>query len=332
MGEIHRQVVRNLKGVKVVGVIDTDVSRAKAFAARGEFGLVAGDLESLLELARPDAVHVVTPPATHATLACTALRAGCHVFVEKPMALTAQEADLVLAAVEHGRILTVGHNHLFDPVVREAYARVAEGRLGQLVGLDAFHGALPGLPAWLSELPSGPWIEDAPHPLYLSQLFMGNPLAVRAIGHLTAEGSKFKEVRVIMQHAGGVSSLAFSQATVPYRHRLTLFGTKRTLEIDLVAGALVEARPFSGHRWLTKGLVSLDVTSQLLLATGRNAVRVLMGRERSWPGLRALIEAFYAAIQVGGPSPVPVTQGVRVAQLLEEIGRLLTASPNGSQH
>ena len=150
-------------------------------------------------------------------------------------------------------------------------------------------------------------MEDAPHPLYLSQLFMGDPLAVRAIGHPNSEGSRFKEMRVVMQHAGGVSSPAFSEATVPYRHRLTLFGTKRTLELDLVAGTLVEARPFGGHRWLAKGLATLDMASQLLLGTGRNAVRVLMGRERSWPGLRALIEAFYATIRAGGPSPVPPT-------------------------
>jgi predicted dehydrogenase len=331
MGEIHLRAVRELMGVEVVGVADTDVERAKAFAAREQIGLAVGDLESLLERARPDAVHIVTPPATHASLACMALRAGCHVLVEKPMALTVKEAESVLATVEPGRILTVGHNHLFDPVIREARTRVAQGRLGQLVGLDAFHGALPGLPAWLSELPWGPWMEDAPHPVYLSQLFMGDSLAVRAIGHPGSEGSRFKEVRVVIQHAGGVSSLAFSEATVPYRHRLTLFGTKRTLEIDLVAGALVEARPFSGHRWLVKGLATLDVTSQLLLATGWNAVRVLMGRERSWPGLRAMIEAFYAAIRAGGPSPVPATQGVYVAKLLDEIGRLLSASPNGSQ-
>jgi predicted dehydrogenase len=331
MGEIHLRIIRDLKGVNVVGVADTDMDRAKAFAVREQIGLAVGDLESLLERARPDAVHILTPPVTHATLARTALGAGCHVFVEKPMALTVQEAESVAATVEPGRILTVGHNHLFDPIIREARARVAQGRLGQLVGLDAFHGALAGLPAWLSELPWGPWMEDAPHPLYLSQLFMGDPLAVRALGHLGSEGSRFKEVRVVMQHAGGVSSLAFSEATVPYRHRLTLFGTKRTLEIDLVAGALVEARPFSGHRWLAKGLATLDATSQLLLGTGRNAVRVLMRRERSWPGLRVLIEAFYAAIRAGGPSPVPATQGIHVAKLLEEIGRLLSASSNGSQ-
>lgn len=329
MGEIHLRIIKEIPGVRIVGLADTDADRANTLAAMGGIGLVSESLEGLLELAQPDAVHILTTPATHASLTCTALKAGCHVFVEKPMALTAHEAGLMVAAADRGKILTVGHNHLFDPVIREARARVASGHIGQLVGLDVFHGALPGLPGWVGELPSGPWMEDAPHLLYLSELFMGNPIAVWAIGHPMSEGSKVTEVRIVTQHAGGLSSLAFSVGTAPYRHRLILYGTKRTLEVDLITGTLFELRQFSGHRWLTKGMAVLHVTSQLLLGTGRNTVQVLMGRERGWPGLRALIEAFYEAIKGGRPSPVPAAQGLRVAELLEEIARLLKHPPSG---
>ena len=122
MGEVHLRLLGELEGVQIVGVVDTDRDRANALAAGGRSDLVAGSLESLLELARPDAVHILSPPATHASLACAALQAGCHVFVEKPMALTAEEARLVIAAAENGKILTVGHNHLFDPVIQTAQA------------------------------------------------------------------------------------------------------------------------------------------------------------------------------------------------------------------
>jgi len=323
MGEVHLRILKKLPGVQIVGVADTDLGRANALAARGRIGLVAGDLESLLEQARPDAVHILTPPATHASLACTALKAGCHVFVEKPMALTAEDAALIASATEPGRVLTVGHNHLFDPVIRAARARVAAGRLGQLIGLDAFHGALPGGPVWLSELPWGPWMEDAPHLLYLSQLFMGDILTIHAIGQPNTVGSRVTELRLVAQHAGGASSITYSAGAVPFRIRLTLFGTKRAVEVDLITGTLIESREFQGHRWLTKGMATASVASQLLLGAGRNALDVLTGQVRSWPGLHALIEAFYEAIRTGGPSPVPVTQGVRVAELTEEIGRRL---------
>ncbi|MBZ0158660.1 Gfo/Idh/MocA family oxidoreductase [Candidatus Methylomirabilis sp.] len=329
MGENHCRIVRELNGVSIVGVVDPNPDRARAIAANYSIEQAASRLEELLERTRVDAVHILTPPTTHAPLACTALHAGCHVLVEKPMALTAKEAEQMLdAATQHDRILTVGHNHLFEPVVREAHARVVAGRLGRLVGLDVFHGCLPGSPPWVADLPSGPWINDMSHPLYLSQLFLGEPLAIRAVGHPHASRQKVREVRVATQHAEGVSTLTLSTDTAPFQHRLTLFGTERTLEVDLINEILVETRPFSGHRWLRKGRAVLDVSTQLLLGAGRNACQVLTGRARGWPGLRSLIQAFYAAIETGGPSPVPPIQGVRVVTHLEEISRQLLIMPD----
>ena len=166
------------------------------------------------------------------------------------------------------------------------------------------------------------------HPLYLSQLFMGEPLTIRAVGYPPANRQKVTEVRVIAQHAEGISTLTLSTDTAPFRHRFTLFGTQRTLEVDLINEILVETRPLSGHRWLRKGRAVLDVSTQLLLGAGRNACQVLTGRGRGWPGLRALIQAFYAAIEAGSPSPIPPIQGLRVVTHLEEISRQLLAMPD----
>ncbi len=331
MGENHCRIVKELQGVSIVGAVDPSLDRARALAAGYAVEQAAAHLEELLERTRVDAVHILTPPTTHAPLACTALQAGCHVLVEKPMALTVVEAKQMLdAATQHHRILTVGHNHLFEPVVRAAYTRVVEGRLGRLVGLDVFHGCLPGSPPWVADLPSGPWINDMSHPLYLSELFLGEPLAIRAVGHPPADRQKVREVRAVAQHAEGVSTLTLSTDAAPFRHKITLYGTHRTLEVDLIQEILVETRPFSGHRWLRKGRAVLDVSTQLLFGAGQNAVQVLTGRGRGWHGLRTLIQAFYAAIQTGGPSPVPAMQGLRVVTLLSEIRRQLLAMPDAA--
>ena len=324
MGEIHLTLLKSVKGVQVVGVADNRFDRAEALACAGNIGSAFRDLETLLEQARPDAVHIVTPPATHASLTGMALRAGCHVLVEKPMALTVQEAQSMIAiAAENGRILTVDHNHLFDPVVREAYVRVTENEFGLPLGLDIFHGALSSSPGWLEDLPSGPWINDIDHLLYLAHLFMGETQAIRAVGYPNGEQSNVTELRVLMEHRGGSSSLTYSSLTAPFRIRLIVYGTKRTLELDLLAGLMIEHRRVGGHPWLTKGIAALDVASQLVLGAGRNALRVITGRERSWSGLRTLLEAFYKAIRDNGPSPVPGTQGLRIVALREEISRQL---------
>jgi hypothetical protein len=100
-------------------------------------------------------------------------------------------------------------------------------------------------------------------------------------------------------------------------------GSERTLEVDLVTGILLERRRIGGHRLLRKGIVALDLASQLIFGAGRNAVRVAMGRERGWAGLRVLLEAFYTAVRDGGSSPVPAAQGLRIVELTQEITRLL---------
>lgn len=331
MGEVHLKLLKSLKRVEVVGLADTNLDRARALTARGKVARAFRDLESLLEEARPGAVHIVTPPATHASLACMALRAGCHVFVEKPMALTPHEASsMIAAAAENNRILTVGHNHLFNPVVVEAHRRVNENRLGEFLGLDIFHGTLPIQSSWLDELPSGPWINDIDHLLYIAQMFMGDPCSIRAIGYPHKESSKVMELRVVIQHRAGLSSLSYSSTTAPFRIRLTLFGSERTLEVDLLAGILLEQCRIGGHRLLRKGIAALDLASQLIFGAGRNAVRVAMGRERGWAGLRALLEAFYAAVREGGSSPVPAAQGLRIVELTQEITRLL-GEPSSSR-
>ena len=88
----------------------------------------------MFDEARPEVVHILTPPQTHASLALRALDAGCHVFVEKPMATSAQDAEAMLASARaKGLTLCVDHNRLFDPVVERAREMVERGTIGQVV-------------------------------------------------------------------------------------------------------------------------------------------------------------------------------------------------------
>jgi predicted dehydrogenase len=307
-----------------VGVADHDPERAKSLASRGNVKMAVKDLETLLERTNPDAVHILTPPFTHASLARTALQAGCHVFVEKPMAMTTREARaMVASSADHKRILTVGHNHLFNPVVREAYSRVKDGYIGRPVGIDVFHGSLPISAPWISRLPSGPWFNDMDHLLYLSRLFMGDAHIVRAVGFSRIEKQRIDEVHIATLNTGGWGSLTYSVSAVPFQIRLTLFGDKRTVSLDLLSEIMLEHRSFDMHPWLRKGIASLDMASQILLRTGGKAIRVLTGHERSWAGLRLLLEAFYSAIREGTSSPVSLDDCLRVSEMKEEIQRHL---------
>ena len=114
-GEKHARVYAALEGAELVGVHDRDPARARAVAER--HSVTAFDTpEGLLRAC--EAVSVAVPTVAHADAVDRALSAGCHVLVEKPMAVTVAEADaMIAAAARAGRTLQVGHVERFNPAL-----------------------------------------------------------------------------------------------------------------------------------------------------------------------------------------------------------------------
>ena len=101
-GNIARQHVRGLRTqpdlVELVAVLDVDPARAAAFAKEHDIPAVHHELAALLATARPDIVHICTPPSFHAALAIACLEGGAHVLCEKPLCASLAELDLIQAA------------------------------------------------------------------------------------------------------------------------------------------------------------------------------------------------------------------------------------------
>jgi predicted dehydrogenase len=110
-----------------------DLDEARVEGLRGRFPATAFTqrFEDVLEDPEVDAVVIATPVPTHAALARRALQEGKHVFVEKPMALTAAGAEeLVEVAAAGGRVLMPGHLLLYHPGVAKLKELVDGGELG----------------------------------------------------------------------------------------------------------------------------------------------------------------------------------------------------------
>src|SRR5256712_13941790 len=121
MGAAHVRHCSALPDTTIAGVADADERRARS-AAAAVGATPCPDLDSLLAL-RPDAVVIVVPNIHHAAAAIAALERGVHVFCEKPMATTVEDARRVLRTVERtGCLYQLGFNRRFAPV----YTRVRE--------------------------------------------------------------------------------------------------------------------------------------------------------------------------------------------------------------
>ena len=128
------------RDIDVVACVDHDVERARALAVRiGASHALAGhgDLAVLVDLA-----IVAVPNAFHAPVAIDLLRAGVPVLVEKPMARSGAECDLMLAAASAGGVvLAVGHDFRHYPVARFARDLFAAGMLGTVLSVDVEQSA-----------------------------------------------------------------------------------------------------------------------------------------------------------------------------------------------
>lgn len=134
---LHFQSLKQIEGVTVTAVADTDPLRAQRVA--GEWGCTAyTDWRQMLSEQSLDAVSVLTPESYHAEPVISALQAGSHVFVEKPLAVDSASGQKMLRAAEAaGKQLMVGHVCRFDARYIAIERAIREGRLGTLRSIYA---------------------------------------------------------------------------------------------------------------------------------------------------------------------------------------------------
>jgi predicted dehydrogenase len=118
------RILRDMPGITFAGFYDANPERAAAVSA--ELSVVShASLDALI--AASDAVSCVVPTTAHHAVGMAVLNAGRHLFVEKPIAVTLDEADaLVTAAASQGSVLQVGHVERFNRAVRAALPHLAD--------------------------------------------------------------------------------------------------------------------------------------------------------------------------------------------------------------
>ncbi|MBK8023084.1 MAG: Gfo/Idh/MocA family oxidoreductase [Chloroflexi bacterium] len=154
--------------VRIAAICDTDAVRARHFA--GLYGTPAyTKLEALLEDPAVEIVALNTPPFLHAAQGIDSLRAGKHLFCEKPLAMRIEEGEAMRAAAERAGVrLTVDYVMRSNPLWRAAAEIRASGVLGGLLHMDlANHAAGLSLPAshwfWDKAKSGGIWVEHGVH-------------------------------------------------------------------------------------------------------------------------------------------------------------------------
>jgi predicted dehydrogenase len=216
--------VRTFKGrCQVVAL--ADIYEDKAVALKEKFGIecrISRDYHDLLDQ-DIDLVSVCTPPYTHAEIAIAFLRAGKHVLVEKPMASSLEECDLMLeAAAESGRILSViGQNRFRDPIMK-LKRLIDTGLAGKVVHaqVDSFwwrghcYYDLWWRGTWEKE-GGGCTLNHAVHHIDMLQWMMGMPDKVTAVMSNTShDNAEVEDISIAILSYGNGSLAQITSSVV----------------------------------------------------------------------------------------------------------------------
>jgi predicted dehydrogenase len=237
MADTHARCYEALHDCAQVRVVcGLDAERVAALA--GRLGAQAtAELETALAAPGVDAVDICLPTALHRPVAEQALAAGKHVLVEKPIALTLEDADAIgEAARVAGRVLMVGHVLRFMPEIAELRRVLSSGELGQPLGASALRlSAPPDWNDWMrdEDLSGGALVDLAIHDFDVLGAVLGPARRVyaRAVsGHVAA----------LVEHERGEGLVEGSHAmptTYPFTASLRVLCEAGALEHRFVAGA-----------------------------------------------------------------------------------------------
>ena len=282
---------------------------AKQFASLTEL-LAGGDV---------DVVHICTPPASHVSLAIEALEAGHHVYVEKPFAESAKDAERILGiANERGLKVAAGHQLLHEKPTRVAAELLPSlGRISHIESYFSFR-TVRRVPGGRVPLASDLQLLDIlPHPVYLLLHFLnltgsGRPdLLALDIG----EGGT---VHALIRQGHLTGSLVVTLEGRPVESYMRIVGTNGALHADYIRGT-VQRQIGPGTSGIDKVLAPFRIAEQLVIGTTAALGARAMNRQRSYPGLVELFDAFYGAVQTGAPSPVTNENILETTRLCEQV-------------
>ncbi|HWP47813.1 MAG TPA: NAD-dependent epimerase/dehydratase family protein [Candidatus Limnocylindrales bacterium] len=176
ISSFHVEALRGLSHTRIVGVYDTHREKAELLAKKESIPRVFRSLDELIASKCCNFAHVLVPPPFHKKVAVPLLKAGIHVFLEKPMATSSEECRALMeAAKAGGAYLGVNYNALFHPAYLAMKKKLQDRTLGNLHYIVSFMNVpLRQLSArqfghWMFQLPQNIILEQGVHPL--SQIY-----------------------------------------------------------------------------------------------------------------------------------------------------------------
>lgn len=338
IADAHAEEVGKIAGAQVTAVCDRELLMAEQLAARYGVPKHDDDFARLLDDVRPDVVHITTPPQSHLPLALQSIDAGCHVYIEKPFALTrAESVRIVEHAVRAGRLVTVGHSFAFDPITVALRGLRDDGFLGDVVHVEshlgynlsgAFGAALMGDRShWVHGLPGKLFHNNIDHVLHKIEDFIPEDaprmvaLATRRLpaGFGDERDDLMDELRIMIEGARATGFASFSSHAVPVRHFARVWGTRNTVTADYTSRVLAVEQGEKYPSAIGRLLPAFAQAREYRRGGWKNVRHFMRSEFQFFSGMNELFRRFYQSINDGGTPPIAYGRILRITGWMDDI-------------
>jgi predicted dehydrogenase len=346
IADSHAAQILRIDGCEIVGVCDREPLMARQLYERFPIKQHYGGLTQLLDEAKPDVVHITTPPESHVPLAMECLKHGCHVYVEKPFALSERDTRGIIAYAEtHALRVTAGHDDQFSHVTRRMRSLVHSGFLGgPPVHMESYYCYEFGQSAYANAVlrDKAHWVRRLPGKLLhniishgiarIAEFLTGDSPQVITMGFTspwlksTGEEEIIDELRVLVsEERGATASFTFSSQMRPGLHAFRVYGPRNGLLLDQDQETLVKLRGKRYTSYAEKFIPPVELGAQFLGNWLTNMRRFLGNDFHMKSGMKYLIESFYQSITDGLPPPIPYREIILTARIMDAIFTQLDA-------
>jgi predicted dehydrogenase len=336
----HLPALARIDEATVVALADHDAEALERVAGGWGVARRYRDPQALIEDPAVEVVAICTPAVHHVPLALSAIEAGRHVFVEKPLALSLDEADRLIAraATSASKVL-VGHNLRWHRLALRARELLARGAIGRVGAVRSVFGdtllARPGLPEWRRRRAEGGGsiLDKAIHHFDLWRYLLADEVEWVTAASASAAGDD-EVATMTARTARGTLLTAWSMDVATIFNEMTLYGEAGTLHLDFyrfdgferISSSELPGAPATRLRRLGSSLAALAANAGELVRGGAFDTAY----DRQWRHFAAVVRGDLepgCGLDDGRAALAVALAAVRAA---ETGGRCAVAQPPGS--
>jgi len=340
IADAHVAAISLIPNCEIVGVCDKEELMAKQLYERYKTKRYFSDVREMLDVARPDVVHITTPPKSHFEIGKICLNSGCHAYIEKPFTVNSNEAEQLIYLAEQNKLkLTVGTDEQYSHAAISMRKLIKDGYLGgPPVHMEAYYcydlgdeyyakSFLSDKTHWVWNLPGQLMHNIISHGIAkIAEYLEGDNVRIIAHGFTSdflkriEENNLIDELRVIINDNNKATAyFTFSTQMGPLLREFRIYGPKNGLIINQDHHSIIKVSGTTYKSYLNK-LVPLNFyAKQYRKNLFTNTELFLKRKFHMKSGLKQLIELFYKSIIDNSPLPISYKEVLLTTRIMDSI-------------